>query len=109
MAKAKAKKPTGALSSREALVFVYLWLNQGSTVSDVRASAPDVGALSVLRKLKARGYVSQRGRLWKVKPRTSELLAIGARLQREGIQAFREPEFRTFGELLAADRKGARE
>lgn len=108
MGKAKAKKPTGPLSFVEALVLVYLWVNPGSTVSEVRASAPCVTALSVLRTLKARGYARQSRRLWGPTRKAAELIAIGTRLEREGLAAFREPEHRTVGELLAADRKGAR-
>lgn len=108
MGKAKAKKPTGPLGFREALVLVYVWTNPGSTVSDIRAHAPDAGALAVLRKLKARGYVRQKRRLWGPSRLAAELVAIGTRLEREGLAAFREPgPGLPVGELLL-DRKGGR-
>ncbi|KFA86687.1 hypothetical protein [Archangium violaceum] len=90
---AKAKKPSGALSPSEALVLVYLWLNPGSTVSDVRVNAPEPRALAVLRALKARRLVQiqnpQSKRMWRVCRAPGELMAIGARVHRESLAAFR--------------------
>ncbi|OJT24289.1 hypothetical protein BO221_14025 [Archangium sp. Cb G35] len=89
---ASSKKPSGPLSPSEALVLVYLWLNPASTVSEVRANAPEPRALAVLRALKARRMVRQGKRLWSVCRAAGELMAIGARLQRAGLPIFRQLE-----------------
>jgi DNA-binding MarR family transcriptional regulator len=86
---AKAKKPSGPLTEQEARVLVYLLLNPACTVSEVRANAPQRNALAVLRTLKARRYVRQSKRLWSVARSVAELMAMGSRLQREGLNAFR--------------------
>lgn len=91
---ASTKKPRGPLSPSEALVLVYLWLNPASTVSEVRANAPEPRALAVLRALKARCLVRQGKRLWSVCRAPGELMAIGARLQRESLDPFRRAAFR---------------
>lgn len=108
MGKATSKKPTGVLSHLEALVLAFLWLNPGSTVSAVRENAPCETPLAVLRKLKARGYARKARRHWGPTRMAGELMAIGTRLQREGLEAFRTPKVPTAWELLPRSRKGGR-
>lgn len=86
---AKNKKPTGPLTEGEARVLAYLWLNPACTVSEVRTNAPQLNALAVLRALKARRYVRQGKRLWSVTRSAAELMAMGSRIQRDGLNAFR--------------------
>lgn len=82
-------RPTGPLTPAEALALVYLWCNAGSYVSDVRAGAPLPNALAVLRRLRARGYASMRRRRWQVTRHAAELVALGTRLQANGLGCFR--------------------
>ncbi|WNG57961.1 hypothetical protein F0U59_26805 [Archangium gephyra] len=72
------------------LAFVYL--NPGSTLGDVRAGTGVVGSLAVLRQLRRRGDVRKVKRLWRVTTGAVELMAMGSRLAREGLQAFRLPK-----------------